>query len=268
VVIRLPGQELVAAAGDTATARAIGSLRAPLIVAAALATLKWTMITPVEPDGPPLHVVALRDPLEAADGLMIAGLSPSGLADLAGKLGIVSPLDPEALSHGTATVTPIELASALAAIAEAGQHRMLQVLRTIDGTAESEGARAALPVLIPEVAYLTANLMQSWKPPVPAKSKHGDGAWTTLVSPDAVVLVWVGFPDGKPLPDSGEAERASQAIARDVQTAALKGQKRSFNRPRGLIARRVDGFGKVLPQTAAGGVEEWFAPGSVPRSED
>jgi membrane carboxypeptidase/penicillin-binding protein len=267
LVMRLPGQEVVAVVGDVSAPRAIGAMRAPFVFAAALQTKKWTMITPVEPDGPPLHVAALRSPVEAADALIAGGLSIPGTLDLVGKAGVATPIEAEAWRNGTAGVPPLELASALAALAEAGQHRLPQLLRAIDGVAESEGARAASPVFLPEVAYLVTALMQPPGRAQPPPSRPSASAWSALLSPDAVVLASVGLADAAPL-DRGEAERVATAIARAVQAAALKGKPaRAFARPPGLVNRRVDPMGKLLPEGTASGVEEWFVPGSVPRDE-
>jgi membrane peptidoglycan carboxypeptidase len=272
VVIRLPGQEIAAVVGDTATPRAIGGMRAPFVLGAALASKKWTTISSVEPDGPPLRALAMRSPVDAADGLVNGGLSVPAVTDLASRAGIGSTLEGEGLTHGTATVTPLELASALAMFAEGGQHRLPQVLRSIDGVRESDGARAATLVVPPEVAYLTISLMQPTRtgpPPSAAAIKRASAtAWTGLFAPDTVVLVWAGFADGHALEDGDAAARVAAAVGREIVAAAMRGRSnRTFARPRGLIARRVDRTGRLLPLGDSGGVEEWFVPGGVPPEE-
>jgi membrane carboxypeptidase/penicillin-binding protein len=86
--------------------------------------------------------------------------------------------------------------------------------------------------------------------------------------PDAVLAVWIGYPDGHTLPANGDGERASVAIAQQVLSVLLHGHPQPLlPRPAGLVQRRLDGNGRLLPQGARSGTVEWFIPGSLPRED-
>jgi membrane carboxypeptidase/penicillin-binding protein len=127
--------------------------------------------------------------------------------------------------------------------------------------------------MLPETAWLVASLL-----PLSAttgrhasgalSAPHGTGAWFGGFTPERVVVVTVGFDDGRPLPSSGEAQRAAVALGVDVLGKALSGVRAgTFPRPSGLVLRRLDPTGAVLASTATVGTEEWFIPGSLPHED-
>jgi penicillin-binding protein 1A len=261
-----PGSRLSAA-------RPLGPLRAPLVLAAALQSLKWTPASKLGPEpGESLRAIASRSPERAADLLLKAGLRPQTVLELAANAGLTGTVEPEALTSGKASLTPLELASVLATLGGGGIRRQPQLLRTIDGVAESAATRSTLTAMLPETAWLTTSLLsisstgRSAAGELPAQK--GTDAWFGVYTPDRVVVVRVGFDEARPLPSSGDAQRAATAIGFDVLTKALHGvHARTVTRPPGLVMRRLDPAGALLPSTAALGTEEWFIPGSLPKEE-
>jgi membrane peptidoglycan carboxypeptidase len=172
-------------------------------------------------------------------------------------------------------VSLLEAASMLATFDDFGQQRQPQLIRAIGAEPESAAARMVVKAISPEVAYLSLSLSLSEQTPavVPrhiareATVARGNDAWTALGTPDAVLVVWVGYLDGHSLPVTGEAERASVAIAHGVLAVLLHGHPQPLlPRPATLVERRVEG-GHLLPSSSHGGSPEWFVPGSLPREE-
>jgi membrane carboxypeptidase/penicillin-binding protein len=254
--------------------RPIGALRAPLVLAAALQSLKWTPASRLgQEPGEPLRAITLKSPDRAVELLLQAGLRPQSVLELGTNAGLTSAVEADALAEGKAGLTPLETASVLATVGGGGARRQPQLLRTIDGKPESAATRATLSAMTPETAWLVTSLLplsssgrRGTAGVLPAQ--HGTDAWFGAFTPERVVVVRVGFDDGRGLPTSGEAQRAATAIGLDVLGKALAGvPTRTFARPPGLVLRRLDPKGDLYPSTATTGTEEWFVPGSLPREE-
>jgi hypothetical protein len=142
-------------------------LRPLVVIAAALQSLKWTAASPLENQS--LRALAQRDLPRAAAALLSAGLAGRAADELAGDLGL-----PQA-------ATPLEQAEALTTLASLGARRLPQLIRSIDGAAESENRRAPLQVLAPEVAWLTASMVPS--------SRLSGADWFVAWSADSVLVV-------------------------------------------------------------------------------
>jgi membrane carboxypeptidase/penicillin-binding protein len=253
--------------------RPLGPLRAPLVLAAALQSLQWTPASKLGPEpGETLRAITSRSPERAADLLLQAGLKPKTVLELAMNTGLNNTVEPEAhaLVNGEASLTPLELASVLATLGGGGIRRQAQLVHTIDGVAESAATRSTMTAMLPETAWLTTSLLSvsSGRSSAGLPAQKGTDAWFGVYTPDRVVVVRVGFDEARPLPSSGEAQRAATAIGFDVLAKALHGvHPRTVARPPGLVMRRLDPSGTLLPSTATEGTEEWFVPGSLPKEE-
>ena len=278
VVLRMPENELVTVVGAHEAAHPIGVLRAPLVIARALSSLKFTAASSFDDKGAPisLRALALRSPSAAADALYHAGVSKASVLDLGTRTGLGATVTSDGLAKGTAPITPLEAASALSTFAAGGLYRLPQLLVSIGDTPESEGAKATMPVLDPASSYLATSLLQlpsAWRQKIArpvAGVLGGDesGAWFGGYGPELVVVVWVGPPAGAERGKGAEPERAAGAIATEIFAAAVHGKPgRPFERPVGVLTRRIDGAGRLLPRGASGGSEEWFVPGSLPRED-
>jgi membrane carboxypeptidase/penicillin-binding protein len=198
-------------------ARPIGALRAPIVMAAA-----WSL--PSDASGP----------------------APWMVRELGVSAGLVSPIEPAALVDGRAAVTPLELASVLTTFASGGVRRQPQLIRRVGAEPESEARRATLQAMTPEVAYRVVSRLSPSETlrarlGLPVAAIAGDGAsdaWFGALTPDRVVVVRVGFDDGRRLPSGGEAQRAAAAIGADALAAATRGlPARAFVAPPGLTAQ-------------------------------
>jgi len=286
VVVEEPGnsevQALVSGPTDEAgpdggrwSARPIGALRAPLVLAAALQSLKWTAASRLGPaPGESLRAIASRSLERAADALVQAGLRPRALLEQGVDAGLTSAVEPDELASGKAALTPLEVASILSTLAAGGVRRQPQLVRTIDGAPESAGARSTLSAMLPETAWLVGSFLPraataaGRSATVVVSAQPGSDVWFGAFTPERVVVVRVGYDDGRPPPSTGEAQRAAAALALEVLGKALRGvAARTVPRPPGLVLRRLDGDGAPQPASATSGTEEWFIPGSLPREE-
>ena len=284
VVLRVPTHEVAAlvnggaadVTGAKATHRthAIGALRVPLLLATALESHRWNAASIIGEagQGVSLRAFALASPFHAVEALRAGGLSPPAVQTFAQKLGIVSPVSGPELLSGRAQVTPLEVATMLAALASHGEVRQRQLLRSISDVEEPKTQTIA--ALSPAASYLVGSLM-----PLPAVLRGrvkqaaagilsvevGD-AWFAAYTPDRVVVVWVGS-DGDPTKaKEGDTTKAAVAIGMDVLAGALRAlPQMSFDRPPTLVRRSVTATGMLLPKDAPGGTEEWFIPGALPR---
>jgi penicillin-binding protein 1B len=150
-------------------------------------------------------------------------------------VGFTSRMAPvPALALGSFEVTPLELASAYAALANGGTPVNAHGIQAIDGRAPSAAARG-VPRLSTAEAYLVTHLPRGVVDRWTAAATRGLGlegaaagktgttndtrdAWFAGYSPRLVAVVWVGFDDGTPLELSGA--RAALPIWTDFMRAA------------------------------------------------
>ncbi len=277
VVMRLPGNEVAAVVGAHEPARPLGVLRAPLVIGAALGGKKLTAASALVHHGSTstLRALAQRSPTSAADAILVAGAAKLATLELATASGVDGKRVIDGVAEGNAAVTPLEVASVLAAFAANGLHRVPQLLVSVGGEREGEGARAQVQALDGAAAYIATSLLQL-PAPLPQKIARpvagvvgGDarGAWFGGYGPGLVVVVWVGPKDGASA-KAADVERAASAIGAELFIAASRGRPaRPFERPSALLVRRIDGAGNILPRNVAAGAEEWFVSGSLPREE-
>jgi penicillin-binding protein 1B len=151
-------------------------------------------------------------------------------------VGFTSRMSPvPALALGSFEVTPLELAAAYAALANGGTPMTPHGVRTVEGRAGVAGARAGVPRLSPEEAYLITHLLRGVVDRGTGAAARSLGlggaiagktgttndtrdAWFAGYSPRLVGVVWVGFDDGSPLGLSGAA--AALPIWTDFMRAA------------------------------------------------
>ena len=199
---------------------------------------------------------------------------------LAMSVGIRSPLGKDlSLALGTSEVFPLELATAYCAFANGGK---AVTPRFIISPAPDAPPRAVNQALRPEVAFLTASMMQSvvqegtakrarrLHRPVAGKTGTTNGhrdAWFAGFTPNLVTVVWVGFDDPKSLGRNETGGRAALPIWVRFMQAALKGQPRAaFSQPPGIVVQRVDPeTGLLAPAGATAFLEEYFISGTEPK---
>jgi penicillin-binding protein 1B len=213
-----------------------------------------------------------------------AGL-PS-VVETARQVGFTSALSPvPALSLGSFEVTPLELASAYATLANGGTRITPTSIRAVadrDGAVLEDGASARATVLRPDEAFLVTYLLRGVvergtgaaarslgvEGAVAGKTgttNDGRDAWFVGYTPRLVVLVWVGFDERDVLRLSGaQAALPIWADFMRTATAALPGG--AFTVPASVVFRDIDPTnGKLATRYCPVVVREAFLLATEPR---
>jgi penicillin-binding protein 1C len=191
------------------------------------------------------------------------------------------------LTLGAGEVPLLDLAAAYGAIAAEG---LLARPYAIERVRDTGGAvlyerrpRAPLAVLEPGLAFLLADILSDpvaripgfgsgsvLETPLRAAVKTGTSSgfrdtWTVGFTPDRVVGVWVGNPDGAPMREISSADSAGP-IWRAVLEVASEGlPRRAFARPEGVVGAQTCAPTGLLPgPDCPSVVSEWFVEGTQP----
>jgi penicillin-binding protein 1A len=307
-VVALVGGDDVGPAGfDRATSalRQPGSAFKPFVYLEAIRTRRYTAATLVD-DSPEVdgtwqpknaHADAYAGPVPMRDAIarslnlpavkVIRDVGPAAVAELAARLGIRSRLDPgPALALGASAVTPLELATAYAALAAGGVVRAPYVVRRVvgpDGTEVPLMGRTGIGerVLAEEEAYVITSLLTSvieygtgaealgLKRPAAGKTgttNDARDAWFAGYTPDVAAVVWVGYDDARPLGPKEFGGRAALPIWLAFMKRAHAGLPvREFAAPPGIVTAVVDPATGLLAYEGEGGArEEVFIDGTAP----
>ena len=231
------------------------------------------------------------------------GVDPATIVTLAKALGIESPLEANpSLALGTSVVSPLELTTAYASLANAGKARQPRFFDRIAASASAPrgsllGEDApALPsapepefpetqALRPEVAFLVTSMMTSvidmgtaasakGKLGRPAAGKTGTtnshkDAWFVGYSADFVTGVWVGFDDMRELGHGEQGSRSALPMWISAMTEAHAGiPPHPFVQPPGLVSAKIDPpSGLLAAPGAANAMDELFLDGTQPTTE-
>lgn len=236
--------------------------------------------SPSNYDGEEHGEVTLRTALEQSYNVATARLATEvGLEKVvasARRLGLAGRLEavPSA-ALGTFEVTPLEMASAYAALAGGGiRPEPLSVLRVTGPGGEALEAREIRMRRVAPAGpvHLVNRALQGvlergtaagarelgYRGSAAGKTGTTDGyrdAWFVGYTPELVALVWVGFDDNRPVGLSG-AEAALPIWVRFVR-AYGRGTRTGFPEPDGVTEARVEGPDGDCRS-------EWFLEGTVP----
>lgn len=231
-------------------------------------------------EGPVTLRYALAKSINTVAIRVMHDVGPERVAELAKALGIESKLPEElSLALGSGEVTPLELTNAFATIASLGQMRRPVFVRRVG---EKKRTRSeSKPAMRPEVAYVVTDMMRSVvtegtgaraaKLGITVAGKTGTSndardAWFVGMTPYLSICVWVGFDEPKSL---GRREGGSRtALPIFVELAkSLKLRDRRFERPSGLVERRIDrktGLIAAATAPAESAYSEVFIAGTEP----
>jgi len=305
-VIALVGGDDVAPAGFDRASSAVrqpGSAFKTFVYLEALRTRRYTAATLVD-DSPEVDgewqpknahaagyagAVPVRDAIARSLNLpavkVIRDVGPEAVAELAARLGISSRLDPgPALALGSSAVTPVELATAYAAIASGGVvHRPWVVRRATgpDGAEVPLLGRSGERVLAEEEAFVMTSILTSvieygtgaealgLRRPAAGKtgtSNEARDAWFAGYTPDVAAVVWVGYDDVRPLGPREYGGRAALPIWLAFMKRAHAGLPiREFTAPAGVVTAAVDPATGLLAYEGEGGArDEVFIEGTAP----
>jgi penicillin-binding protein 1A len=236
--------------------------------------------------GPVRLRVALAHSINTVAIKLLEQVGIPAAKDMATRVGITSPISDDVglpLALGASEVHPVELVNAYATFAAGGLRGQPQlVLRVGDEAIETP---PPVPVLKPEVAYLTVSLMRSVvqegtaasaasRLRRPAAGKTGTSnkqrdAWFVGFTPDLLAGVWVGFDDQRSLGQGEAGSKTALPIWIEFMSKALSGKPvRDFAPPPGVVVQRIDKATGLLPapgqEGAASSYEEVFLEGTVP----
>jgi penicillin-binding protein 1B len=213
---------------------------------------------------------------------MQAGLE--NVVEMAKDCGIDSELQAiPSLALGAEEVTPLELATAYATLANGGRRvrpHGLESLIDKNGIPYDLPSHAPEPVLEPQLAYLMTDVLEGvfergtarsaaklgFAGVAAGKTGSSDGlrdAWFVGYTPEVLALVWVGYDDNRPVGLTGAA--AALPIWVDLMRRIGADDADPFPRPAGVVRVRVD---PTTGQRAARGCpsarEEIFVRGTEP----
>ena len=171
---------------------------------------------------------------------LITDVDPADVADVAGRLGIISDLEPvPSLALGTSGVTTQELTSMYATLAARGTWRepiLVEQVTDADGTVLFEPEPAEERVLEREVAdrvnatlqgVITEGTGRSADIGRPAAGKTGTtedfrDAWFAGYTPDLAAVVWNGYPKRKTLEDVRGISVTGGSFPAQIWTAFMR----------------------------------------------
>jgi penicillin-binding protein 1B len=212
-------------------------------------------------------IVTVRRALEQSSNVAAVRLAQAvgldAVVRTARDVGFTSRMTPvPALALGSFEVTPLELASAYAAVANGGAPVRAHGVRRVAGHVDRPTPRRGTPRLTAEEAYVLTHLLRGVVDRGTGAGVRALGlggalagktgttndtrdAWFAGYSPRLVTVVWVGFDDGMPLRLSGS--QAALPIWTDfMRAAATLEEPGDFAVPPTVALRSV--CGSVVPE--------------------
>jgi penicillin-binding protein 1A len=235
--------------------------------------------------GPITLLEALSQSRNLATVRLLSEIGVDAAIGMARAAGIQSPIERNlSIGLGTASVSPLEMATAYATFAALGDRTTPYFIREVRDGAGKVLERAEPQVeraVAPETAYLTTRLLQEVIRSGTAESAKGlspniagktgttndaADAWFVGYSPDIAAAVWVGFDQPSPLGSHVSAAQVALPVwSRFMGRALGVVGNREFPVPAGIAFANVDlGMGKVLPQGEGGGTLLPFRLGTLP----
>ncbi len=213
------------------------------------------------------------------------GLTPDLVIDYARRMGIKSPLGRNpSLGLGTSELTPLELTSAIATIANNGVSIQPWVILRIEDN-QKKVLEETVPVekeaISPQLAYLITNLMRgvvengtgSYARNLrrPAAGKTGTSQdirdlWFTGFTPDLETTTWIGYDDFSPLGKKLSSAGTTVPLWTQFMQKALENKPvRDFVIPPGIIFAKIDAqSGKLALSHCPKVILEAFIQGTEP----
>nr|WP_141692434.1 PBP1A family penicillin-binding protein [Paenibacillus pectinilyticus] len=231
--------------------------------------------------------IDMRQAISKSDNIYavhtVLAVGPQKVIDLARKLGVASPMKPlPSLALGAFPVSPLEMASAFASIANQGIHRdTTAILRIEDanGAILYEAKPKEEQVIPPAVAYVMTDLMESVfeeggtgnrvastiKRPIAGKTGTTDtDAWLVGFTPELATAVWVGYDKDRDI-STVESHLASPIFADFTEQTLDAIPPKLFPIPEGVSTVYIDPVsGKLSNQDCPNSKMEAFLTGTEP----
>ncbi|AWP30229.1 transglycosylase domain-containing protein [Paenibacillus sp. Cedars] len=235
-----------------------------------------------------LGEIPMREAIAASDNIYavntIMQIGPDKVADMAKKMGITSPLEPvPSLALGTSPVSPLEMASAYAVMANNGTRvSPVAVLSITDAAGRSlytAPEAAGEQIVEPSAAYVMTRMMEGvfetggtgnrvstlMKRPVAGKTGTTDSdAWLVGYTPELSTAVWVGYDKGREI-SKIDGRRAAPIFAQYTETALENVPPKIFPIPDDVISAYIDPTtGKLAGSDCPDKILEVFVKGTEP----
>jgi penicillin-binding protein 1B len=212
----------------------------------------------------------------------------SRVARMAQKLGLPRPQPYPALALGTAEATPLQIATAYTAFANAGtltESRTIKYVTQADGVGVSENKPRTQNALRPEVSWLMTSIMQDvlnrgtaararamgFSGTAAGKTGTSRDGWFAGYTPNLVCVVWVGFDDNSEL--GLEGAKSALPIWTSFMKAALALRPElggdSFPKmPDGIVQAEIDpATGLLASESCPARRMEYFIQGTEPTAQ-
>lgn len=207
--------------------------------------------------------INMRQAIAASDNIYavntILQIGAEEVVKMAEKMGITSPLEPvPSLALGTSPISPLEMASAFAVLANNGQRippiAVLRITDAIGRTVYTAPETKGEQVVDPAAAYVLTRMMEDvfetggtgrrvsslMKRPVAGKTGTTDtDAWLVGYTPELSTAVWVGYDKGRKI-SSSESRRAAPIFAQFTEKALENVPPKIFPIPDNVISVYID----------------------------
>lgn len=227
------------------------------------------------------QAIAKSDNIYAVHTILDVG--PDNVIAMARKMGISSPMKPlPSLALGTFPVSPLEMASAFAILANQGVKVEPTTIIRIEnrrGRVLYEANPAKETVVEPKYTYVMTQLMESvfdtggtgsrvagvLKRPVAGKTGSTDtDAWLVGYTPELSTAVWVGYDKDRKV-NSVESHLAAPIFAKFTESALESVPPKLFPIPEGVVSVYIDpASGKLANDDCPNSRLEAFVQGTEP----
>lgn len=186
---------------------------------------------------------ALMKSINVVAAKVIRKVGPETVAEYAKKMGIRSEITPNySVALGAVEVSPLELASACATIADYGSRKAANSIKRItkfDATELLENQIKSRRVLDPQTCYLMIDMMKGvidagtgqscrrmgFVRPAAGKTGTSDqnrDSWFVGFTPNLITVVWVGFDDNRRMTGKYGSEITGASAALPIWTDFMK----------------------------------------------
>lgn len=239
-------------------------------------------------------IVTLRRALEQSINVPAVKLfdlvGASRVLDFARRCGIESKLPPyPSVALGSADLTPLELASAFATVANQGtyiQPYLIERIASSDGQQLEQHFPGARTAIDGSVAYVLTHMMEgvidrgtafeAARLPLDIAGKTGttddfSDAWFVGSTPRYTILTWVGYDARRSLGSGMSGAVAALpmwiGIAEDGLDTGWLQKDEKFDVPGGVVVKDVEHTTGLLASTGGKAVKEAFVAGTEPNRE-
>ncbi|MFC5049791.1 transglycosylase domain-containing protein [Rubritalea spongiae] len=144
-------------------------------------------------------------------------LDPNDMVGIAKRFGFKGPFNSEEIFYGSATCTPLELATAYATLANEGKRPhtyYIQEIKNRQGESIFKNTPSPKPAIQPGSAKATLDLLNNFQGITSHSTTAfgGRALWSMAKSGDLTAVLWLGYDQPEPVPNSSELIRKMRKI--------------------------------------------------------